>query len=474
MSWCRAPAVFVSGPMRLNVVAMPISRRTGATCFMARWWRGANIKPMPAAAMQRLTCSGAMSMATPSASRTSALPHLLVAERLPCLATVTPAPAATRAAAVEMLNVWAPSPPVPQVSRITSVSTSTFSASALMARAMPTISSAVSPLTRRALRKAAVWASPVRPPMISSSTSRASSSPRSRPAARRCSAALSTSFGIARLRIRRYRQEVAEQVEADDREHAHRVELHAVDRQLAVPHAHHHVLRVPGAEFENVGQGLVDDQRVVAGGREGVGQPGEDAAAVVADLVGLAVHGGAGAAHHAPVHLADGLVPEADAEHRQALGAEARDGVHADPRLVRCAGAGRDDEMRRLRRGDLVQRHAVVALHGDLGAELAQVLHQVVGERVVVVDHEDPGRRDDRLARGWVEVDGHGHCENSSWASSMARRSAAALFCVSSYSRAGSLSATVPAGKPALRASVGVAPSASVPRTLETMWMTCE
>ena len=33
---------------------MPSSRRTGATCFMARWWRGANMKPMPASAMQRL------------------------------------------------------------------------------------------------------------------------------------------------------------------------------------------------------------------------------------------------------------------------------------------------------------------------------------------------------------------------------------------------------------------------------------
>ncbi len=68
-----------------------------------------------------------------------------------------------------------------------------------MARAMPTISAAVSPLTRRALRKAAVWASPVRPPMISSSTSRASCSVRSRPAVSSASAALSTSFGIAGL-----------------------------------------------------------------------------------------------------------------------------------------------------------------------------------------------------------------------------------------------------------------------------------
>ena len=55
-------------------------------------------------------------MGMPRASRTSAEPHLLVTARLPCLATLTPAAAATRAAAVEMLKVFAPSPPVPQVS----------------------------------------------------------------------------------------------------------------------------------------------------------------------------------------------------------------------------------------------------------------------------------------------------------------------------------------------------------------------
>ena len=77
--------------------------------------------------------------------------------------------------------------------------------------------------------------------------------------------------------------------------------------------------------------------------------------------------------------------------------------------------------------------------------EIAEVLHEVVGERVVVVDHEHARRRDDGRARGRVEVDGRGHRENSSWASSMARSRAAALFWVSSYSLDGSLSATMPA-----------------------------
>ena len=44
-------------------------------------------------------------MTTPSPSSRSADPHFDVTERLPCLATRTPAPAMTKAAVVEMLNV---------------------------------------------------------------------------------------------------------------------------------------------------------------------------------------------------------------------------------------------------------------------------------------------------------------------------------------------------------------------------------
>jgi hypothetical protein len=60
--------------------------------------------------------SGVRLMLTPSASRTSALPDCDETDRPPCLATRAPAAAATNIAAVEMLKVWAPSPPVPQVS----------------------------------------------------------------------------------------------------------------------------------------------------------------------------------------------------------------------------------------------------------------------------------------------------------------------------------------------------------------------
>ena len=54
----------------------------------------------------------------PNSSNTSALPDCEVIARLPCLATVTPAAAATIATVVEILNVFSLSPPVPHTSRI--------------------------------------------------------------------------------------------------------------------------------------------------------------------------------------------------------------------------------------------------------------------------------------------------------------------------------------------------------------------
>ena len=54
-------------------------------------------------------------------------------------------------------------------------------------------------------------------------------------------------------------------------------------------------------------------------------------------------------------------------------------------------GPGRDQERVGLERAHLVERDVVVAVHDRLGAELTEVLHEVVDERVVVVDHEHAG-----------------------------------------------------------------------------------
>ena len=93
-------------------------------------------------------------------------------ERLPCLATAQPAPAATSAAVVETLKVEGP-PPVPAVSTRSSRKVETGAASERIVRARPTSSGTVSPLARSAIRKAAVWTSLLRPSMISARTAAA-------------------------------------------------------------------------------------------------------------------------------------------------------------------------------------------------------------------------------------------------------------------------------------------------------------
>ena len=62
------------------------------------------MKPIPTSSIDRSTCSGVSSIATPSPSSRSAEPHGW-SDRLPCFATPHPAPAITNAAVVEILKV---------------------------------------------------------------------------------------------------------------------------------------------------------------------------------------------------------------------------------------------------------------------------------------------------------------------------------------------------------------------------------
>src|SRR6266540_530400 len=86
--------------------------------------------------------------------------------------------------------------------------------------------------------------------------------------------------------------------------------------------------------------------------------------------------------------LADALVAEADAEDRQLAG-EALDRLDADAGLFRRTRPGRDDDALRRHLVDILDRDLVVAKHLDLGAQLAQVLVEVVGEAVDKITVED-------------------------------------------------------------------------------------
>ena len=163
-----ALAGLVSGPRMLKMVRTPSSLRTGATFFMAGWWLGANMKPMPVRAMHSAICAGCNWMLTPRCSSTSALPDLLETLRPPCLLTLAPAAAATNMAQVEMLKVCEPSPPVPTMStRWRRSATSTLVENSRITCAAAVISPMVSFFTRRPVRMAAIITGDISPCMIS-------------------------------------------------------------------------------------------------------------------------------------------------------------------------------------------------------------------------------------------------------------------------------------------------------------------
>ena len=149
------------------MVRMPSSRRTGPTFFIAGWWLGANMKPMPVASIERAICAALRSSGRPSCSSTSALPDLLETLRLPCLLTRAPQAAATNMLQVEMLKVCEPSPPVPTISTRWRLSaTSTLVANSRITWAAAVISPMVSFFTRRPTSTAAIITGLISPLMM--------------------------------------------------------------------------------------------------------------------------------------------------------------------------------------------------------------------------------------------------------------------------------------------------------------------
>jgi hypothetical protein len=118
----------------------------------------------------------------------------------------------------------------------------------------------------------------------------------------------------------------------------------------------------------------------------GLGRPANRP--VVLDLGRLAVDRDV-ADDLAAERLHERLVAEADAERRDPGLGEAAHDLDRHPGLVRRARAGRHDDAVVAVLEQVVDRRRVVAHRHRLGPELTQVLDEVVGERVVVVDHQD-------------------------------------------------------------------------------------
>ena len=104
-----------------------------------------------------------------------------------------------------------------------------------------------------------------------------------------------------------------------------RVELHAVDRQLGVPHRHDHPAAGARGDLQDLGQRLRQDrQRVVAGRGERVWKALQDTDIRVEYAAGLAVQQLGGTIDGGAERDADGLVAQADPQQRRVRAAQAR------------------------------------------------------------------------------------------------------------------------------------------------------
>src|SRR5215831_10123111 len=116
------------------------------------------------------------------------------------------------------------------------------------------------------------------------------------------------------------------------------MKLHAVDRPLAMAHAHDGAVVRPRADFERVRNRIRDNEGVVTAGDEWLGDAAENAAAVVFHAGHLAMHQYRRADDVAAEGVTDRLVSEADAEHRDPRSITP-DQFHANPGVLRATGA---------------------------------------------------------------------------------------------------------------------------------------
>src|SRR5437879_5499046 len=127
---------------------------------------------------------------------------------------------------------------------------------------------------------------------------------------------------------------------------------------------------------------------MVSSGQKTLWQPLKKALAIMEDLTGFAVHQRWSADDFPSKDFADGLVAEADPQYRDRC-VKAPNDVFSDPGIRWCAGPGGNDNTLGFQALNFFERDLVVAEDAQLFAQFPKVLHEVVGERIVVIDNQN-------------------------------------------------------------------------------------
>ncbi len=166
------------------------------------------------------------------------------------------------------------------------------------------------------------------------------------------------------------------------------MKLDSMDGKGFVPEPHDFVFGRTRTDFETVWERFeTDDEGVVAGCIERVWKILKNSFSIVEDGRGFPVHQSSGTDDFAAENVAHALVAEADAKHRKAW-TKGSDDVIGDASFIWGARAWRDADAFGMEGLNFGEGDLVVAFDEQIGTEFAEVLDQIVGERVVVIDDQ--------------------------------------------------------------------------------------
>src|SRR5437773_4909059 len=163
---------------------------------------------------------------------------------------------------------------------------------------------------------------------------------------------------------------------------------------------------------------------MITGGFERLCNVFKNACTMVRNRRCFPVHQLRGTHNFAAENFANALVTEANAEQRN-VRSEFTNDLATDSSVARPTWSGRDANAFRNKFPNVSSADLIVASHQNLGAKLTENLREIVGERIVIINQEQ--------------------FQGTSFARAIAARTAIALRSVSSRSREGSESATIPA-----------------------------
>jgi len=167
------------------------------------------------------------------------------------------------------------------------------------------------------------------------------------------------------------------------------MKLHPPDGQRLMSDAHDFALLSFRGDFQAIGQCIpLDDERMIARGRKGIGHAGKQILSVMPNRGGFAVHHPVIDYYLGAKSMADALMPQTNTKNGYSLGSKCLDDVVGKTGFAGRTRPGRHENALRLQRSNRVERNLIIPPHLQLHAQFAQILHEVVGKRIIIVDNE--------------------------------------------------------------------------------------